>query len=96
MILEIQQRHDVGTFRRHYCHAQEEEITRALDHASVPVTLQSPPAEEREANLSPEPAANAPLPVAGPTAHPAMSRNAWRKQKRKDGKKAWKASQASD
>lgn len=96
VILEIQQRHDVGTFRRHYCHAQEEEITRALDHASVPVTLQSPPAEEREANLSPEPAANAPLPVAGPTAHPAMSRNAWRKQKRKDGKKAWKASQASD
>ena len=34
VILEIQQRHDVGTFRRHYCHAQEEEITRALDHIS--------------------------------------------------------------
>ena len=46
----------LGTFRRHYCHAQEEEITRALDHASVPVAVhghkaghQNPPAGEREA-----------------------------------------------
>ena len=104
VILEIQQRHDVGTFRRHYCHAQEEEIKQALGHASVPVSFhaeaaghQNPPAGEPETNLAPQPAANAPLPAAGSTVHcPAISRNAWRKQKRKEGKKAWKASQAQE
>ena len=114
VILEIQQRHDVGTFRRHYCHAQEEEIKEALGHASVPVSFHAEAAGHQnpavplstvhsaavtgstETHLSPKPAANAPLPVAGPTAPPAISRNAWRKQKRKEGKKAWKASQTQE
>lgn len=40
-IMEIQQRHDVGTFRRHYCHAQEKDVVEALENASLPVSFQA-------------------------------------------------------
>ena len=39
VIMEIQQRHDLRTFHRHYCHAQEHEVGKALEHVSVPISF---------------------------------------------------------
>ena len=135
VIMEIQQRHDVGTFKRHYCHAHEEDVAEALENASVPVSFATPsenpgpispktpeptatvPALAPEATLTPagtDPPTVSPVhcplstdtgaPVTGasaemPSSQAAkshVSRNAWRKSKRKAGKQAWKAAQASD
>ena len=40
VIMEVQQRSDVQTFRRHYWHAQEDQVQSALEQASVPGALQ--------------------------------------------------------
>ena len=66
VILEIQQRHDIRTFRRHYCHAQEDEVSAALAHASVPILF-------HEDMAAPEPASPSttvanPLPEASSSA----------------------------
>ena len=62
VIMEIQQRLDVGTFRRHYCHAHEEDVAKALENASVQVRF-AMPNEDPEAmppNQDPEPVVHSP------------------------------------
>ena len=103
VIMEIQQRHDIKTFRRHYCHAQDDEVTEALEHASVPISFHFEEEAEPLSTVSvpsstvhgdPAPAAATAVPMQG---HNEMiqpgpkhkSRNAWRNQKRREGKKAW-------
>ena len=98
VIMEIQQRHDISTFRRHYCHAQEDEVSKALEHASVPISFHEGMAAPETASSSAPVAANpgpVPAPVHSPTAPVAKSRNAWRQKKRREGKQAWKAAQNS-
>lgn len=100
VIMEIQQRHDIKTFRRHYCHAQDDEISQALEHASIPVAFQDE-APAIETNEQAEAAAAAPpVPAASASSHApiakAKSRNAWRQKKRSEAKKAWKASVAPE
>lgn len=74
VIMEIQQRHDIKTFRRHYCHAQDDEITEALEHVSVPVSFHlgatvAPTVsktETQQQNTDPAPAAATAVPMSKP------------------------------
>ena len=67
VIMEIQQRHDVGTFKRHYCHAHEEDVAEALENASVPVSFAVP--SENPGPISPKaPEPTATVPALAPEA----------------------------
>ena len=74
VIMEIQQRHDIKTFRRHYCHAQDDKITEALEHVSVPVSFHlgatvAPTVsktETQQQNTDPAPAAATAVPMLKP------------------------------
>lgn len=106
VIMEIQQRHDIKTFRRHYCHAQEDEVAEALEHASVSVSFHSKEDsltavsehDTQQQHDDPAPAVAATAMAPNRTETPEIkqqqpvhkSRNAWRQQKRREGKKAWK------
>ncbi|CAJ1421011.1 unnamed protein product [Effrenium voratum] len=99
VIMEIQQRHDVGTFRRHYCHAHEEDVVEALQFAAVPVSFSlpaAPPAPEnkgeKEEALSAVPCsrsiAASPAPMATVPGMLSAPGNA------EESRKAWKATYA--
>ena len=58
VIMEIQQRHDVATFRRQYCHAPDEDVAEALENASIPVCFATPnedPGPTTPTKKNPEP-----------------------------------------
>ena len=38
-IMEIQQQHDAGGFKRHYCHAHEVQVQNALEYAAISTSL---------------------------------------------------------
>ena len=76
VIMEIQQRHDVATFRRYYCHAPDEDVAEALENASIPVCFATPsedPGPTTPTKKNPEPMSpvHRPLSTATvPTLHP--------------------------
>ncbi len=98
-ILDVQQRSDVKTFRKHYWHTHNADVEQALSFAWV-----EPPFSPRPAPPVPiidEPASSsggsspAPSTPTLTTTPKSPSRNSWRKQKRKAGKLAWEATAAA-